>query len=253
MKVRWTSARIARETLFYLLLTAFGLVMFLPFEWALSTSFQPDKDIFTIPLHWFPAHFTFAHYVKAFTTVPFGRYFLNSFILAISGVATNLFFGSLAGYAFARMVFRGRQAMFRILLTSMMVPGVVTLIPTFIIIRSFPLIGGNNLFGQGGFGLLNTYWAVILPGAAGAFAVFMMRQFFMTLPTDLGEAAKIDGCGEFRIFLEYLSSSLQTGACHTGRLHLSGWLEFVSMAAHRVHQRATGDSTDGIAGVLLQP
>ncbi len=200
MKARWTSARIARETLFYLLLTAFGLVMFLPFEWALSTSFQPDKDIFTIPLHWFPAHFTFAHYVKAFTTAPFGRYFLNSFILAISGVATNLFFGSLAGYAFARMVFRGRQAMFRILLTSMMVPGVVTLIPTFIIIRSFPLMGGNNLFGQGGFGLLNTYWAVILPGAAGAFAVFMMRQFFMTLPTDLGEAAKIDGCGEFRIF-----------------------------------------------------
>lgn len=197
---RWTAWRVVRETIFYIGLTAFAIIMFLPFEWSLSTSLQPNKDIFTIPLHWIPVHITFQHYVEAFTTVPFGRYFLNSLILSLSGVATNLFFGSLAGYAFARMVFRGRQAMFRVLLTSMMVPGVVTLIPTFIIIRSFPLVGGNNLLGQGGTGLLNNFLAVILPGAAGAFAVFMMRQFFLTLPMELGEAAKIDGAGEFRVF-----------------------------------------------------
>lgn len=200
MKRRITFKRVVGETMFYAVLIAFAVIMVLPFEWSLSTSLQHDQDIFSIPLHWIPTHFTFQQYVKAFTTVPFGRYFLNSFLLSVAGVATNLFFGSLAGYAFARMQFRGRETMFRTLLASMMVPGVVTLIPSFIIVHSFPLTGGNNILGMGGTGLLNNYLAVILPGAAGAFAVFMMKQFFVTLPSDLGEAAKIDGCSEFRIF-----------------------------------------------------
>jgi multiple sugar transport system permease protein len=84
----------------------------------------------------------------------------------------------------------------------MMIPGIVTLVPSFIILRSIPLMGGNDLLGQGGYGLLNSYWAVILPGAAGAFAVFMMRQFYLTLPGELAEAARIDGAGEFRIFFQ---------------------------------------------------
>ncbi|MCL6442760.1 MAG: carbohydrate ABC transporter permease [Alicyclobacillus sp.] len=197
---KWSVWFILREVVFYTLLTVFGLVMVLPFFWALSTSFKPDKEIVTLPIQWFPHHYTFVHYVQAFTTVPFGRYFLNSLITAGCGVLTNLFLGSLAGYAFARLRFRGNTLLFRTLLTSMMVPGIVTMIPSFIILRSFPLAGGNNVLGSGGTGLLNTYWAVILPGAAGAFAVFMMRQFFLTLPAELGEAAKLDGCGEFRIF-----------------------------------------------------
>jgi multiple sugar transport system permease protein len=120
--------------------------------------------------------------------------------MAVMGVLSNLFLGSLAGYTFARLRFPANQFLFRMLLASMMIPGVVTMIPNYIILRSFPLAGGNDLLGQGGFGLLNSYWAVILPGAAGAFAVFMMRQFFLTLPSELGEAARIDGCGEFGIF-----------------------------------------------------
>lgn len=189
-----------REGVFYLVLGAVALVMVLPFVWTLATSLKFNEDIFAVPVQWVPLRITFEHYATAFTTVPFLRYFANSMVLAVAGVLTNLFFGSLAGYAFARMRFRGKKVLFRVLLSSMMVPGIITLIPSFLILKSFPFMGGNDWRGIGGYGLLNTFWAIILPGAAGAFAVFMMRQFFMTLPDDLAEAARIDGCGEFRIF-----------------------------------------------------
>ncbi|MEO3798132.1 carbohydrate ABC transporter permease [Nonomuraea sp. B10E15] len=187
-------------TAFYGVLTVVGLFMLLPFLWSLSTSLKPDEDIIALPVKWLPGSITFEHYWSAFTTVPFARHFANSMLLAVAGVATNVLLGALAGYAFARLAFRGNRLLFRLLLASMMVPPVVTLVPSFIIVRSMPLAGGNDLAGQGGAGLLNTYWAVILPGAVGAFAVFMMRQFFLALPKDLGEAARVDGCREFRIF-----------------------------------------------------
>jgi len=219
---------IFRETLYYLALIVFGIIMVLPFAWSLSTSFKPDTQIFTSPIQWIPTSFTFDHYKAAFNTVPFARYFLNSFIIAIAGVATNLLLGSLAGFSFALLRFPGRQILFRTLLASMMIPGVVTLIPTYIILRSFPLFGGNNILGQGGIGLLNNFLALILPGAAGAFAVFMMRQFFLTLPSELGEAARIDGASEFRIFwqvyLPLCKPALATLAIFTFQ---AGWNAFL--------------------------
>jgi multiple sugar transport system permease protein len=200
MKKRLSPYIVARETIFYAVLALVGIVMAMPFYWMLVTSLKPNQDIFTDPIRWIPERFTFEHYIKAFTLVPFGRYFLNSTLMALMGTAANLFLGSLAGYAFAKMRFRGSDALFKLKLASMFVPGVVTLIPSFIILRSFPLAGGNDIFGQGGQGLLNTYWAIVLPGAAGAFAVFFMRQFFRTLPEDLMDAARVDGASEFQIF-----------------------------------------------------
>ncbi|MBB5235929.1 carbohydrate ABC transporter permease [Deinococcus budaensis] len=188
------------DVLFYGGLTLVALVMALPFYWMVVTSLKPNADIFRDPVQWWPERVTFEHYVKAFTTVPFARYFYNSFVMAALGVLANLFLGSLAGYAFARLRFPGREALFRMKLASLLVPGIITLIPTFIILRTFPLVGGNDLAGQGGYGLLNSYWAVVLPGAAGAFAVFFMRQFFRTLPDDLVDAARVDGASEFLIF-----------------------------------------------------
>lgn len=199
-KPEWKGWALAREILFYTVLTVFAVVMALPFYWMLVTSLKPNADLFHEPIEWIPVRVTLEHYAKAFTLVPFGRYFLNSFTMAAMGVAANLFLGSLAGYAFARMRFPGRDALFRLKLASLVVPGIITMIPTFILLRSFPLAGGNDLFGHGGHGLLNTYWAVVLPGAAGAFAVFFMRQFFRTLPDDLVDAARVDGASEFRIF-----------------------------------------------------
>jgi len=174
--------------------------MVLPFYWSLMTSIKYNEDIFTYPINWFPTRITFEHYISVFIIIPFARYFWNSSFMASMGVLANLFFGSLAGYAFAKLRFRGQNGLFKMLLASMMVPGVVVMIPAFLILKNFPLVGGNNIFGSGGRGFINTYWAVILPGAAGAFAVFLMRQFFLTLPNELGESARIEGCGEFRIF-----------------------------------------------------
>jgi multiple sugar transport system permease protein len=202
MTYRITPMVFIRESIFYGLLVSVGAIMFLPFLWALSTSFKLNEEIFTIPIRWLPSQITLDHYRTAFSTIPYGRYFLNSLFLAVAGVVSNLFLGSMAGYAFARMRFAGRNMFFKVLMASMMIPGAVTLVPSFIILRSIPFLGGNNWQGDGGFGLLNSYWAVILPGAAGAFAVFMMRQFFLTLPSELAEAARIDGAGEFRIFLQ---------------------------------------------------
>ncbi|CAM4404875.1 carbohydrate ABC transporter permease [Paenibacillus sp. MB22_1] len=188
------------NVLFYTVGSIIAVIMFLPFYWSVLTSFKQDEDMFTLPIKWFTANLTFEHYYNAFTTVPFGLYFWNSFILAAAGVLCNLFFGSLSGFAFAKLKFRMNQPFFRILLVSMMVPGIVTMIPSVYVLRHIPLAGGNDLFGSGGYGLMNSFWGIILPGASGTFAVFFMRQFFLTLPNDMMEMARIEGCGEFKIF-----------------------------------------------------
>ncbi len=216
------------DVLFYGGLILAAAVMALPFYWMLVTSLKPNPDIFRDPIQWWPERVTFEHYVRAFTTVPFTRYFYNSLVMATLGVLANLFLGSLAGYAFARLRFPGREALFRMKLASLLVPGIITLIPTFIILRTFPLAGGNDLAGRGGYGLLNSYWAVVLPGAAGAFAVFFMRQFFRTLPGDLMDAARVDGASEFtifwRIYLPLCRPALATLAIFTFQ---AGWNLFL--------------------------
>ena len=191
---------VVTDTIWYAIVILISLVTVLPFFWTVVTSFKYDNEIFSETIKWIPSKITFKHYVDVFKSVPFGRYFLNSAILAVAGVLTNLFFGSLAGYAFAKLNFKGKKPMFIALLSSMMIPGIVTMVPSFLVLKNFPLVGGNNIFGSGGNGFINTYWAIILPGAAGAFGVFFMKQFFQTLPGDLADAARIDGCSEFKIF-----------------------------------------------------
>lgn len=219
---------LSREAVYYFMMSLIAIIMVLPFLWSVGSSFKPDNELFQDTIQLLPQQPTFQHYIDAFTTVPFGRYFGNSLFLAVIGVLSNLFFGSMAGYSYARLRFRGKQAAFRIQLTSLMIPGVVTIIPTYIILRSFPLVGGNDILGQGGTGFLNSYWAIFLPGAAGTFAVFLMRQFFLTLPSELGEAARIDDCSEFgifwRIYMPLCRPALATLAMFTFQ---AGWNAFL--------------------------
>jgi multiple sugar transport system permease protein len=228
MNHRITPFFIARESVYYIVLAAFAVIMVLPFLWSVGSSFKPDEELFSDTVRLVPNAPTISHYIDAFTTVPFGRYFVNSLFLAIVGVISNLFFGSLAGYSYARLRFKHKQLFFRLQLTSLMVPGVVTIIPTYIILRSFPLAGGNDIMGQGGSGFLNSYWAIFLPGAAGTFAVFLMRQFFLTLPSELGEAARIDGCSEFGIFWKiYMPLCLPALATLAMFTFQAGWNAFL--------------------------
>jgi multiple sugar transport system permease protein len=226
MSRRWTVWNVTREVIFYLLLIAVGAFMALPFLWSLLTSLKVDSEIFSTT--WIPTQLTLAHYAEVFRLMPYGRYLLNSLVMAGLGVITNLFLGSLAGYSYARLRFKFKNVFFRSQVASMMVPSIVTMIPTYLILRSLPLLGGNNILGQGGYGLLNTIWGVVLPWAVGSYAVFMMRQFFMTLPEELAEAARLDGCSEFRIFwqiyLPLCKPALATLAIFTFQ---AGWNSFL--------------------------
>ncbi len=226
MKFKVTPRNVVREVLFYTVLIAVGIFMALPFVWSLLTSLKVDAEIFSTS--WIPTQLTLEHYREVFRLIPYGRYLLNSLVMAGLGVITNLFLGSLAGYSYARLRFKFKNVFFRTQVASMMIPSIITMIPTYLILRSLPLLGGNNILGQGGYGILNTIWAVVLPWAVGSYAVFMMRQFFLTLPEELAEAARLDGCNEFRIFwqiyLPLCKPALATLAIFTFQ---AGWNSFL--------------------------
>jgi multiple sugar transport system permease protein len=181
------------------LVAAAALVMF-PFYWMVSTSFKTLSEAVQFPPTWVPIDPQPGNYARAWGQAPFGRYFLNTAFLATTTTLLSLTFSSLAAFAFARMQFPGRQALFVLLLATMMVPFEVQLIPDFVIIRRMPLLGGNDIWGQGGRGLYDTYWAQILPWAASPFAVFLLRQFFLSVPKDYYEAAQLDGASRFTFF-----------------------------------------------------
>lgn len=216
------------DVAWYAAVIAISVVTVLPLLWTLLTSFKPAGEILSGGFDLLPSTWTLDNYTRVWESVPFGRYFLNSTILALAGVVLNVFLGSLAGYAFAKLRFRGAKAFFAMLLASMMVPSIVTMIPTFLVLRRFPLVGGNSILGEGGSGFINSYMAVILPGAVGAFAIFMMKQFFETIPDSYAEAARLDGASEFRIFTRVYLPQAKPGMAVLAILTFqSGWNNFM--------------------------
>jgi multiple sugar transport system permease protein len=219
---------LARRAALHILLIAGALTMILPFLWMLSTSLKPEPEIFHFPPNWFPHLWKWANYSEAMNAAPFGRYFINTAIYATAITLSNLLLCSMAAYAFARLRFRGRSVLFILTLGTMMVPGQVTMVPVFILLKRWPFMGGNDWLGIGGHGLLNSYTGLILPGAVGAFGIFLLRQFFMTLPRDLEDAARIDGCSEigiyWRIILPLSAPALATLGIFT---FTAAWNEFL--------------------------
>src|SRR5699024_923061 len=142
----------------------------------------------------------FNNYIEFFQQERIGRYFFNSAYVAITVTALQLFTSSLAAYTFAKRQFPGRDILFVITLVTLMIPGQVTLIPNYVILMHIPFFGGNDALGSGGSGWLDSYWGLIVPQAASAFGIFLLRQFMKSIPDDLLDAARIDGAGEFRIF-----------------------------------------------------
>ena len=183
-----------------LVLCVMALVMIFPFLWMLLSSVKPNSDLFPAGFSLWPKHFTIQHYIDAFREEPWGRYFFNSVFTSTVATLGQVVFAAMAGYSFARLRFPLRNALFVLLLAGLMIPMEVTLVPLFLIIKHFPLVGGNDLLGNGGSGLINTYGGVIVPNLVSIFGVFLMKQFFATLPRSLEEAARIDGCGELRVF-----------------------------------------------------
>jgi multiple sugar transport system permease protein len=192
--------RVVLPGIAYAVLILAALTMLIPFLWMVFTSFKPQQQIFRMPPVLFTTDYTVAHYVRALTGGNFHVYFKNSMIVTVSVTLLNVLITSLAGYAFARLKWRGREAVFLLVLAVMMLPGLIALIPTFLIVKSTPFAGGNNWMGQGGTGWLDSYPGLIFPMVGSAFDVFLFRQFFLSLPVELEDAARIDGCSEFGIF-----------------------------------------------------
>ncbi|MHB0874472.1 MAG: carbohydrate ABC transporter permease [Anaerolineae bacterium] len=194
------AARILGQAMGYGVMTVGALSMLIPFLWMVFTSLKPRQVIFQMPPVIWTTQYTLEHYVAAITQGSFGIYFKNSGIVSGFTTLLTVLLVSMAGYAFARLHWRGRDATFMVVLATAMLPGLIALIPTFLIVKNTPFAGGNNIFGRGGIGWLDSYPGLILPALGGGFNVFLIRQFFSTLPRELEDAARVDGCSELRIY-----------------------------------------------------
>lgn len=175
-----------QKIVFFIILGIAALVYIGPFLFSLSISFNADKNVFEWPIKLFPETLTLDNYKNVWNELPFGKWLFNSVLVTTIQTVTNVFFSALAGFAFARLEFKGRKLIFGLLLSSLMIPGIILLVPKFIILNEFQLI--------------NSYGGLIIPGLVGVTNIFLMKQFFETIPKDLEQAALIDGCSYFRIF-----------------------------------------------------
>jgi multiple sugar transport system permease protein len=180
-----------RRTILYTALIITSLAMIGPFYWALATSFKPSADVFASPPKLIPDPWILQNYRDVFTLLPFPRYFLNSVVVTGAIVALNVVFDTSAAYAFAKLRFPGRNVLFFLLLITLMVPFQVNLIPLYRI-----MVGLHKINAHLG---VDTYSALILPGAIQVFGIFLMRQFLQSIPDEVLESARVDGASEFRI------------------------------------------------------
>ena len=178
-----------------------SLLMIAPFFLMLTTSLKSSSELKSIGFSVFPQELSFSNYLIAMQRGNWVRYFYNSLVITTVTVLVSLVINSMAGYAFARLKFRGRQILFISSLIGLMIPPQTTMIPVFIMLRHFPLMGGNDLMGTGGIGLINSYTGLVIPFIAGSFGVFLFRQYYLNFPHSLDDAAEIDGVGKLRCFL----------------------------------------------------
>ena len=173
-----------RKFLIYFTLFSGGLLMITPFLFMVFSSVKTDAEILAYPPTFVPKEWDLSHYVKVWNENTLQRAFMNTLLVSVGGTALVVTTSACAAYAFAMLRFPGRDLLFMLFLTTLMLPGQVTLIPVYVIIRRMPLVGGNDIMGMGGRGLINTHAGMILPGLAAATGVFLLRQFMRTIPRD---------------------------------------------------------------------
>jgi multiple sugar transport system permease protein len=184
-----------RQVMLYAALVGIGLILFLPFILAALGSFKTDREIIAYPPTFLPSQWLWENWARVWSTDlgeggTFPRWLFNTAFLAVSVAVLQVIFCSMAAYSFARLRFPGREAMFNFMLGTMMIPGAVTLIPAYVL--------------MGKLQLLNTFWSLILPGLVSAGSIFMLTQFFKSIPRDLEEAAHIDGASQFQIYKDVI-------------------------------------------------
>jgi multiple sugar transport system permease protein len=171
----------------HLVLSITGFFMLVPFFWMLSTSLKEPDAVFIYPPEWIPNPVVWSNYRRAWTILPFGQAYINSIVIAVTVTIGTLVSCSLAAYAFARLEFKGKNVLFYSLLATMMIPGQVTLIPMYVLFSRI--------------GWIDTHYPLVIPPIlSNAFGVFLLRQFFLTIPKDLEDAARIDGCNPAYVY-----------------------------------------------------
>lgn len=187
-RLGYRSEKLINRIVIYIVLTIIALIIILPLVWMVSTSLKPKSQLFSREIAWIPRTVTLDNYTKLFANknTPIGRWFANSVFVSTATTVLILLVDALAAYAYARMNFPGRNLLFGLLLVTLFMPGMMFLIPNFLTV--FRL------------GMLNNYSGVIIPGLAGVFGVFFLRQFFASLPKELEEAAQIDGATPVQTF-----------------------------------------------------
>ncbi len=178
--------RISAKTVLFLIVLIVAVFMLAPFAWMVITSIKPKAEIFTLKIIWFPSRVTFDSYRAVFAAAPFFRYMLNSLIISGVDVASSLLFSTMTGYAFAKFKIRGANLIFMIILSGLMIPFSVRLIPMYLLMVNL--------------GLSDTYFGVIAPNLLSIMGIFLLRQFAVSLPDELIDFARIDGASEPRIF-----------------------------------------------------
>lgn len=186
MSHRKSLSHVLGRSWIHLVLIVSSVLMIIPFYWSVGTSFKLEQNVFVNPPQWWPDPATLQNYVSVVTKIRFYQYFVNSVFVAVVTTAGHVFFDTLAAYAFAKLTFPGRDRLFFILLLGLMVPFQVNLIPLYRIMATL--------------NWTNTYLALIVPNLTSIFGIFMMRQFLLTIPNDLLDAARMDGCDEFGVF-----------------------------------------------------
>src|SRR5947209_3315956 len=171
-------------------LTVGALTMVIPFVWMVSTSLKTEDQVFVMPPLWLPTHPVWSNYARLFTTIPFARYLFNSAFVSITVMIGELLTSAISAFAFARLEFAGRDKIFGMYLATLMIPFHVRLIPIFLVMKFL--------------GWLDTYYVLIVPQVFTVYGVFLMRQFFLNIPQELEDAARIDGCGNIRVLFNII-------------------------------------------------
>lgn len=179
-----------RSIMINLLMMVGTAVMLLPFLWMLSASFKPEVDIFEYPIRWIPKRFTWEQHLQVWQKLNFGLYFFNSMKITILGVIVEVFTSALAAYGFARIKWPGRDKIFMLYITTLMIPYAVIMIPQYRLLNMFHLT--------------NSHQGLIVLYAFTAFGTFLLRQYFILIPEEYSESARLDGAGEFRIFRQII-------------------------------------------------
>ena len=211
-----------------IVLTLVSLIMASPFIWMFLTSLRTPEELASPQMPLLPQSWAWSNYADALDSAPFGTYARNSLILATGQALTTVVLGSMCGYALAKLRWRLRGPVFGWFLLSMMVPFYAVVIPSFFLVRYMPLFGGNDILGQGGTGWIDTWWALLVPAAVSPFSIFLFRQFYVGTPTELIEAARIDGVGEFGIFARVITPLIKPGLLTVALLAFeAGWNNFL--------------------------